>query len=129
MKNKRAIGKKGEKVACNFLTSHGYKIVFCNYYSKYGEIDIIAENEKYIVFVEVKTRRGNTVVRGTYAVDRNKQKKIAKTAMIYLSSTDTTLQPRFDVIEIINCGLNNEVKINHIENAFFIEVGDSFEVI
>lgn len=129
MKNKREIGAKGEQTACKFLISHGYKIIFCNYYSKYGEIDIIAEKEKYIVFVEVKTRRYNTVVRGTYAVDRNKQKKISKTAIMYLSSTGTSLQPRFDVVEIINCGLNNEVKINHIKNAFFIEVGDSFEVI
>lgn len=129
MKSKQEIGAKGEKAACEFLRLHGYKIIFCNYYSKYGEIDIIAEKGKYIVFVEVKTRRENTFVRGTYAVDRNKQKKIAKTAMMYLSSAGTSLQPRFDVIEIINCGLNNEVKINHIENAFFIEVGDSFEII
>lgn len=129
MKEKRKIGSKGEKTACRFLISKGYKIIFCNYYSKYGEIDIIAKKEKYIVFIEVKTRRKNAIVSGAYAVDRNKQKRIAKTAMMYLSTTNTVLQPRFDVIEITNVGLNNEVKINHIKNAFFIEAVDNFEII
>ena len=129
MNDKRIAGKKGEKLACKFLISKGYKIVFRNYYSMYGEIDIIAEKEKYIVFVEVKTRKENSFLRGTFAVDRNKQKRIVKTAMMYLGSVNCELQPRFDVIEIINTGFNKQVKINHIKNAFFAEAGDSFEII
>lgn len=129
MRNTKEIGSKGEKIACNFLMSKGYKVIFCNYYSKYGEIDIIAKKEKYIVFVEVKMRKENSAVRGTFAVDRNKQKRIAKTAMMYLALGDTGLQPRFDVIEIISNGRNKDVKINHIENAFFAEEADSFEII
>lgn len=129
MSDKRSIGLKGEQLACKFLISKGYKIISCNYHSKYGEIDIIAKKEKYIVFVEVKTRKENSIVRGVFAVDRNKQKKIVKTAMMYLSAANTQLQPRFDVVEIINIGPNKEVKINHIKNAFFIEERDSFEII
>lgn len=121
------IGKKGEDIAVCYLENRGYKILDRNYYSRYGEIDIIAEKENYIVFVEVKIRRVGTPFIAAEAVDTIKQKKIIKTATIYLSQTGTGLQPRFDVIAILfNKKLGRcDYTVDHIENAF--EGVDFFE--
>ena len=113
------IGKKGEDLAVSYIERKGYKILNRNYHSRFGEIDIIAKKEKYIVFIEVKTRCANTKFTAFEAVDTFKQKKIIKTAMIYLSENNLDLQPRFDVIAVLFEGNLGEIKeINHIENAF-----------
>lgn len=112
-------GKKGEDIAVSYIENKGYKILNKNCHSKFGEIDIIAKKEKYIVFIEVKTRNTNTKFSAFEAVDTFKQKKIIKTAMIYLAENNVTLQPRFDVIAIrFDKKLNAVEEINHIENAF-----------
>ncbi|MEI3541999.1 MAG: YraN family protein [Acutalibacteraceae bacterium] len=113
------IGKKGENLAISYIENKGYKIIIRNYHSKFGEIDIIAKKEKYIVFIEVKTRNTSTKLSAFEAVDKFKQKKIIKTAMIYLIENNVTLQPRFDVIAILFDKKICKIKeINHIENAF-----------
>lgn len=112
-------GQKGEDIAVFYLENKGYKIINRNYHSRFGEIDIIAKKEKYIIFIEVKTRRKGSKFTAFEAVDIFKQKKIIKTAMIYLSENDEQLQPRFDVISILFCGKFGEIKeVNHIKNAF-----------
>ena len=121
------MGRNGEHIAAIYLEKHGYKILCQNYRSRYGEIDVIAKKENYIVFIEVKTRRAGTPFIATEAVDTIKQKKIIKTAMIYLSQNDANLQPRFDVIEVL-FGKNFarcDYMVNHIKNAF--EGVDFFE--
>lgn len=121
------IGKKGEDIAVCYLENRGYKILDRNYHSRYGEIDIIAEKENYIVFVEVKTRCTGTPFVATEAVDTIKQKKIIKTATMYLSQTGARLQPRFDVIAVLfNKKLGRcDYTVDHIKNAF--EGVDFFE--
>lgn len=121
------MGKKGEDIAVRYLESRGYKILGRNYRSRYGEIDIIAEKGACIVFVEVKTRRAGTPFIAAEAVDTIKQKKIIKTAMMYLSQTDAGLQPRFDVIAVsFDKKLGRcDYTVDHIENAF--EGVDFFE--
>ncbi len=110
------IGKKGEDLACEFLKKQGFRIIDRNFHSRYGEIDIIAENEQYIIFVEVKLRKStNSLVLAQESVDLSKQKKILKTACEYLQKNISEKQPRFDVIAI------NSNNINHIENAFNLE--------
>lgn len=124
MVNKTLSGKDGENIAAEYLKNKGYTIIDRNYYSRYGEIDIIAQHEKYIVFVEVKTRCENAMVTAFEAVDKIKQKKIIKTAMIYLEENKVDLQPRFDVIEVLTRRSSKIVKaVNQIENAF---LGDDF---
>ena len=119
------IGKFGENEAVKFLEKKGLKILKRNYHSKYGEIDIIAENDKYVIFCEVKTRKDSVFSKPAEAVDEEKQKKILKTATIYLQQHKSlNLQPKFDVIEIIYEDFNGEEEvksINHIENAFWME--------
>ena len=119
------IGLFGENEAVSFLKQKGLILLDRNYHSKYGEIDIIAKDDKYIIFIEVKTRKDSAFSDPAEAVDTEKQKKILKTAIDYLQlHEDINLQPKFDVIEIIYEDFNGEEKvksINHIENAFWME--------
>lgn len=110
-------GAYGEREAAKYLKKKGYKIVSANFHSRFGEIDIIAEKDGYIVFAEVKTRGENALYSPAEAVTFSKMQKIVKTALYYLTVNPSDLQPRFDVIEVYT--ENGRVKeINHIENAF-----------
>jgi len=112
-------GIVGEDYAAELLVKKGYLIVERNYHSRFGEVDIIAENSEYVLFVEVKTRDENFSVSPLEAVTVGKQRKIFKTALLYLQSHRTNLQPRFDVIGITTKHDSFEVKsIEYIENAF-----------
>jgi putative endonuclease len=125
--NSQQIGISGEKLALEFLKKKNYFIKATNYHSRFGEIDIIAQNENYIIFVEVKTRKKNAFAAPMEYVNRSKQVKIIKTALLYLSEGkhDENIQPRFDVIEIVHEAGKN-TRVNHIENAFFMERNDEF---
>lgn len=112
-------GQIGEEYASELLVKQGYEVLQRNYHSRFGEIDIIARNEEYIVFAEVKTRDEKFLVSPLESVTAAKQKKLCKTAMLYLQSHPTGLQPRFDVIGIVTSGTDCQVKsVEHIENAF-----------
>ncbi|MBQ8133251.1 MAG: YraN family protein [Clostridia bacterium] len=127
MSNKTAAqktGDLGERAAESFLVKKGFETVERNYRSRYGEIDIIAKNEQYIVFAEVKTRSTAAIDRPSAWVDIRKQKKLMKTAAVYLDSSPTELQPRFDVIEVVyEKNTKVIVSIEHIENAFIQQDG------
>lgn len=111
------IGALGEIEASRYLRYHGYLILSANYRCKFGEIDLIAEDKKYICFVEVKTRSENMMFAPSDAVDTEKRRKIISSAELYLSKYGRKRQPRFDIIEVYF--KNGEpVKLNHIENAF-----------
>lgn len=114
--NSKEIGYIGEKAAKEYLESKGYNILCTNYYSRYGEIDIISQFNKYIIFVEVKTRKPNSYCLPIQAVDIKKQTRIINTALNYIVENNIDLQPRFDVIEIIRD--KKIISINHIINAF-----------
>ena len=106
-------GTGGEILAVNFLKKKKYKILETNFSNHVGEIDIIAEKDGVIVFVEVKRRQTLQYGRPIEAVDTRKQNKIRKVAEIYLMLKNKTLADvRFDVIEILGD------EINHVENAF-----------
>lgn len=124
VKSKREIGNIGEDIATNFLTDKGYDIIKRNYYSAYGEIDIIAVFEEYIVFVEVRTKLKKFVERPIESINNAKQKRIIKTAMIFLSENSFDLQPRFDVIEIFKN--EGSFKLCHTKSAFILE--DGYEI-
>lgn len=109
----RAMGIKGELLAKEYLIKKGYKILFTNYSTKLGEIDIVAKHKGYIIFVEVKQRETCAFGRPSEAVDIFKQEKIRRVATYFLKQYKLfDSDCRFDVIEIIG------TEINHIENAF-----------
>ena len=116
----KAVGNFGEDFTAKFLKKNKYKILKKNYSCKYGEIDIIACNKQYILFVEVKTRGENYIFTPSEAVTKSKQMKILKTAVYYLNHNDINLQPRFDVCEVF-VSPNKKPEINYIENAFMQE--------
>lgn len=111
------IGKAGENIAEIYLKKHNYKILNTNYRCKIGEIDIIAKQKDNIIFIEVKTRKDNEYGFPRESVTYYKQRKISKTALMYLQQNDLFhYNVRFDVIEVWYD--NNDMYINHILNAF-----------
>ena len=111
--HKKILGRAGELKATEFLKKNGYKILETNYTTPLGEIDIIATDKEYVVFIEVKTRTSDVYGAPSEAVNFRKQQKYYKTALYYLQRNKKTESPcRFDVIEI------EDGKINHILNAF-----------
>ena len=120
---KQQTGNFGESVACEHLENKGFRIIERNRHISKNEIDIIAEDAKYIIFVEVKTRaEGGDYGSAGRAVDRPKRKGTVKAAQTYLATYYGGKQPRIDIIEVYLNGtaFSNPtvVKINHIENAF-----------
>ncbi len=78
-------GKKGEEIAGRFLTSRGYRILDRNFRTPRGEIDLIVLDGEYLVFVEVKSRRGNRFGAPQDAVDRRKQEHLIKASQFYMT--------------------------------------------
>ena len=115
--DKRLIGILGEKLVCKWYTDRKYKLIGVNYKTRFGEIDIIAQNRNTIVFVEVKTRKDDKFYSAKEAVTYTKQQKIKSAAALYLSSHKIDdMYVRFDVAEVYHPDKNP--LINVIENAF-----------
>lgn len=114
------VGAWGEAVAAEYLRKKHYTLVAAGFRSRYGEIDLIVKDRKYLVFVEVKLRKSDSFARAMEYVDRRKQDRLRITASIYLSEHPTNLQPRFDVIEIYAPeGISvDKFQIHHMEDAF-----------
>ncbi len=117
---KKTIGDLGENAGVKYLLDNGYKIICRNYHSRYGEIDIIAEKDDVLALVEVRTRNQFSPSLPRETVDCKKQQKIIKTAYDYFLKNECTLQPRFDVIEILyRKGTDDILSLQHIPDAFY----------
>ncbi len=114
MTNKRAIGSHYEAKAAEFLKKQGYEILDCNYQDRYGEIDLVAKDGDYLVFVEVKYRSNLKNGYPEEAVTDKKQQKIRHGARYYLYRHDYSEDTpcRFDVVSI----LGEEIRL--VCNAF-----------
>ena len=113
-------GAWGEAVAAEYLRSKRYKIIAKGYSSRFGEIDLIVQNRKFLVFVEVKLRKSDRFAKAREYVDARKQERVRLTASLYLAENPTSLQPRFDVIEIYapEGTMTAAPDIYHMEDAF-----------
>ena len=113
-------GAWGEAQAAQYLQKKRFKIIATNYRTRFGEIDLIAANRHFLVFVEVKLRKSDKFANAFEYVDLHKQERLRTTAGIYLSQHPTDLQPRFDVIEIYAPQGTQTLKpqIHHMEDAF-----------
>ncbi len=116
----KLLGSWGEAKAAQYLRKKGYSIIGMNYRTRLGEIDIIASNKRYLAFVEVKLRKNADFASAREFVDYHKITKIRATAEMWLSQNETTLQPRFDVIEIYapEGVITEKPEITHLENVF-----------
>ena len=125
MFTKLEVGRYGEEQARIFLKSKGYKIVASNKHESHKEIDIIATNKEYIIFVEVKTRSVGYDLYSPYgspasAVNKKKQQNLINAARAYLRSNPSRKQPRMDVIEVyLKKGTFEVLEINHFTNAYY----------
>ena len=113
-------GAWGEEQAAAFLRKKRYTILAAGYRSRFGEIDLIVSNRKFLAFVEVKLRKSAQFAKALEYVDRRKQDRIRTTAQCYLAQHPTQLQPRFDVIEIYAPDGTATAcpEIYHMEDAF-----------
>ena len=120
MKAGNLSGAWGEALAAEYLRKKHYKLLAAGYSCKYGEIDLIVHDRRFLVFVEVKLRRSADFAKAMEYVDSRKQDRIRATASMYLSRNPTALQPRFDVIEIYAPQGTATVhpEIRHMEDAF-----------
>ena len=113
-------GAWGEAVAAEYLRKKHYHLLATGYRSRFGEIDLIVCNKRYLVFVEVKLRKSDRFAAAREFVDFRKQNRLKTTAAIYLAQNPSELQPRFDVIEVYapNGTETRHPVINHLEDAF-----------
>lgn len=113
-------GAWGESLAAEYLRKKHYEVLSAGYRSRFGEIDLIVADRKFLVFVEVKLRRSAEFAQALEYVNYAKQNRLRTTASIYLSENPTNLQPRFDVIEIYapQGMATAKPKIHHLEDAF-----------
>ena len=120
-RNAAEIGRIGEEKVADYLKAKGYIILKRNYKDRYGEVDIIAQNEENIVFVEVKTRNKNALVSGFEAVDLKKQRLIKNEAIMFTKRYKTELQPRIDVA-VVTYSTDKDGKqiwkLNYLKNAY-----------
>lgn len=111
--NNRMVGQTYEQKAGEYLRNLGYEILEYNYRCKQGEIDIVALDRDIYVFCEVKYRRDDRVGFPAEAVTLTKQRRISRSAMVYLKEHYLwDVSCRFDVISILG------EDISHIKNAF-----------
>ena len=112
--NTRRFGIIGEKIAQDYLRKKGYEILETNFYTKRGEIDIIAQKDNYIIFTEVKTRTNLNYGTPAMAVNSNKKKHIKFVAKLFLAlNRMKEHEIRFDVIEVLI--MDGKCNINHID--------------
>ena len=118
--NKRAQGASGEDSAAAFLQRHGYRILQRNFRCRFAEIDIIAEQDRTICFIEVKSRSSDRAGSAAEAVNAAKQQRIARAAQVYLQQQGMADCPaRFDVVAISAAGGRREISL--IEDAFEVQ--------
>lgn len=119
-RNTRLLGKWGETQVANWLRAKGFRLLAAGYRCRFGEIDLIVSDERYICFTEVKLRRSADFAQAREFVDKRKQERLRLTAEHYLWEHPCTLQPRFDVAEVYAPeGISTKnPRINYLENAF-----------
>lgn len=114
--HRRLLGQAGEGLAAQYLRKKGYRILERNYRTRYGEIDIICKKGDQIVFVEVRSKRGNRFGTGAESVNWQKQQRVRSVAQFYLKQKQLLSAPiQFDVIDV---QFEPKLEIVHIEHAF-----------
>ena len=116
MADHNELGKKGEKLAIDFLIKNGYQILEKNYRYLKAEVDIIAQKENILAIVEVKTRSTDYFGDPQDFVNPKKIKLLLSAIDYYVIEKDLDVEVRFDIIAIIH--KNNNTKIEHLEDAF-----------
>lgn len=116
------LGRKGEDLAAKYLTKKGMTLLKRNVRTRYGEIDLILQEDQLVVFVEVKARSSDGFGGPLGAITQEKKKKISRAAASYLSDKKWQDRPaRFDVVAILV--IDGKITIDHYPDAFDFEIG------
>ncbi len=110
----KLVGRYGEQIAADFLRKKGYTILASNYTTHVGEIDLIARKGEVVAFVEVKTRKSQGYLPASAAVGKEKQRRIVRSAQLWIAENESCDQFSFDIIEVYT----EDKTIRHIRNAF-----------
>ncbi len=116
MADHNELGWKGEEAAVNYLTSKGHHVVERNWRCSGYEIDIISEDNEYIVFVEVKTRASTSWGNPEDFVGKQRMRRMIQAAGIYLKLNCIDKPARFDVVAVM--WNRQQLELEHIEDAF-----------
>ena len=111
------LGRQGEELAARYLQQKGYQIIDRNWRSGRQELDIVAQKEDILVFVEVKSRRNNRFGDPQEAVSDTKIRNLVTSAEAYVCQHEIDLPVRFDIITVV--GEHEPFTIHHIEEAFY----------
>ena len=112
------LGRGGEHLAADWLVAHGLRVVARNWRCPYGEVDLIAEDADGLVFVEVKTRRGDRMGLPEEAITPTKRRRLITTVQAYLAEHQREDQPfRIDVLAIQLSPRGTLVEIRHYPHA------------
>lgn len=115
---KNKVGAWGEIYAARYLRDNGFRIISANYVCRFGELDIVAQKNGILSFVEVKTRNESTRTRPMEAVDEGKRERIKMASKSFLNYSKLKGEMKFDVIEVYLDDNFKMTGINYIENAF-----------
>ncbi len=119
--DRQSLGKAGEDLACRELERRGYAISARRYRTRFGEIDIVADDHGVIVFVEVKARRSSRYGSAAEAIPIRKRRRIGAMALDYLAWTQAlNRRCRFDVVAIDRIG-SPDVEVQVIRDAFQLD--------
>ena len=123
--SRRDLGGKGEDAVCAYIEKYGYRVIARNFICPKGEIDIIAENSDTVAFIEVKSRKENSMVSGIDSVGNTKKKRIIRTAAWYSYRYPLEKQPRFDIAEVI---LKNDIcfRYPYLQNVYDCKITSFF---
>jgi len=116
MASQNDLGKEGELIAQKFLTQKGFKILNCNWRHLRYEVDIIALDKNFLVFIEVKTRSSFRYGFPDESVNFRKEKMLIDAAEIYLEQKDLFHEVRFDIVSVVKN--KTDEKVYHIVDAF-----------
>jgi putative endonuclease len=115
---RKEVGAIGEKLAADLLKKRGYKIIQRNFRCREGEIDIIAQKDECLVFVEVRTKRNTAFGTPEESVTLSKREKLISLADAYIQAYDKPPQSwRIDVVAVELTPDNRVSRLEHIENA------------
>lgn len=117
MNSKRDAGDQGEELACSHLDRLGYQIIVRNYYIRGGEIDIVAKDGEFLVFIEVKTRWSHEFGLPVESITPRKIKHLLKTARFYLAEVRWEDKPyRLDFVSVDFTDSAQDPRIELIKN-------------
>lgn len=116
MTEEQELGRMGEEMARDFFMQNGYKILAMNWKLYHLELDLIAENDEYLVFCEVKTRSSTVFGTPETFVTPEKQRKIIRAANLYMNRANIDKEVRLDIVSVTVCGDRKE--LHHLPDAF-----------